>query len=193
MVRDDQGDSAGSFHHYTDCTPSGKAVLSHKRRRKEWPDQHQNEAGRVCKDVDVVDGSNIFSCGLLSRIGVAQLSEGLTVLTDSRDSEVAMEQGGSGVFTQLVVAALQGGAADLRGHITPGSIYAYVDQALGAWDQRPIFKTNVTRFTSLRVVPPQVPLETLRKLVVYFPSTQNEHMRLTRATSTQRQDTTQRM
>ena len=107
--------------------------------------------------------------------GVAQLSEGLTVLTASRDSEVAMEQGGSGVFTQLVVAALQGGAADLRGHITPGSIYAYVDQALGAWDQRPIFKTNVTRFTSLRVVPPQVPLETLRKLVVYFPSTQNEH------------------
>ena len=108
--------------------------------------------------------------------GVAQLSEGLTVLTASRGSEAAMEQGGSGVFTQLVVAALQGGAADLRGHITPGSIYAYVDQALGAWDQRPIFKTNVTQFTSLRKVPPQVPLETLRKLVDYFPSPQDEHL-----------------
>ena len=107
--------------------------------------------------------------------GVAQLSEGLTVLTASRDSEVAMEQGGGGVFTQLVVAALQGGAADLRGHITPGSIYAYVDQALGAWDQRPIFKTNVSQFTSLRQVPPQVPLETLRKLVDYFPAPQDEH------------------
>ena len=108
--------------------------------------------------------------------GVAQLSEGLTVLTASRGSEAAMEQGGSGVFTQLVVAALQGGAADLRGHVTPGSIYAYVDQALGAWDQRPIFKTNVTQFTSLRKVPPQVPLETLRKLVDYFPSPQDEHL-----------------
>ena len=107
--------------------------------------------------------------------GVAQLSEGLTVLTASRDSEAAMEQGGGGVFTQLVVAALQGGAADLRGHITPGSIYAYVDQALGAWDQRPIFKTNVTQFTSLREVPPQVPLETLRKLTDYFQSPQDEH------------------
>ena len=107
--------------------------------------------------------------------GVAQLSEGLTVLTASRDSEVAMEQGDGGVFTRLVVAALQGGAADLRGHITPGSIYAYVDQALGAWDQRPIFKTNVSRFTSLRQVPPQVPLETLRKLVDYFPAPQDEH------------------
>ena len=107
--------------------------------------------------------------------GLAQLSEGLTVLTASRDTEVAVEQGGGGVFTKLVVAALQGGAADLRGHITPGSIYAYVDQALGAWDQRPIFKTNVTQFTSLRRVRPQVPLETLRKLVQYFPSPQEEH------------------
>ena len=39
---------------------------------------------------------------------LAQLSEGLTVLTASRGSEVAMEQGGGGVFTQLVVDALQG-------------------------------------------------------------------------------------
>lgn len=107
--------------------------------------------------------------------GVAQLSEGLTVLTASRAYEFALESNGGGVFTDLVIAALQGGAADLRGHITPGAIYAYVDQALGAWDQRPIFKTNVMRFTSLRDVPPQVPLETLRKLVIYFPSPEDEH------------------
>lgn len=106
---------------------------------------------------------------------VAQLSEGLTVLTASLASETSAEQDGRGVFTALVVDALQGGAADLRGFITPGSIYAYVDQALGAWDQRPIFKTNVTRFTSLREVTPPVPLETLRKLVDYFPSPQDEH------------------
>ena len=106
---------------------------------------------------------------------IAQLSEGLTVLTASRATETAAEQGGSGVFTDLVVDALQGGAADLRGHITPGSIYAYVDQALGPWDQRPIFKTNVTQFTSLREVAPGVPLETLRKLVDYFPNPEDEH------------------
>ena len=107
--------------------------------------------------------------------GVSQLAEGLTVLTASRSSEVAMERDGGGVFTALVSAALHGGAADLRGHITPGAIYAYVDQALGAWDQRPIFKTNVTQFTSLREVQPQVPLETLRKLPLYFPTPQGEH------------------
>jgi hypothetical protein len=64
---------------------------------------------------------------------------------------------------------------DLRGHITPGSIYAYVDQALGPWDQRPIFKTNVTRFTSLRTITPPVSHATLRKLVDYFPTPQDEH------------------
>jgi hypothetical protein len=74
-----------------------------------------------------------------------------------------------------VVSALQGGAADLRGHITPGSIYAYVDQALGPWDQRPIFKTNVTRFTSLRTITPPVSPATLRKLIDYFPTPQDEH------------------
>lgn len=107
--------------------------------------------------------------------GVAHLSEGLTVLTASRESETAMETDYGGVFTDLVVAALQGGAADLRGHITPGSIYAYVDQALGAWDQRPIFKTNVTQFTSLREVQPQVPLDTLRRIATYFPSPHDEY------------------
>lgn len=106
---------------------------------------------------------------------LTQLSEGLSVLTASRDSESALEIGGQGVFTALVVDALQGGAADLRGFVTPGSIYAYVDQALGPWDQRPIFKTNVTRFTSLRSIPPQISFETLRKLCIYFPMPQDEH------------------
>lgn len=104
----------------------------------------------------------------------AQLCEGMTVLTASRDSEPAMESDGSGIFTALVVDALQGGASDLRGHVSPGSVYAYVDQALGPWDQRPIFKTNVSQFTSLRTVAPPVPLETLRRLPEFFVEPQAE-------------------
>lgn len=96
------------------------------------------------------------------------LSEGLSILTACRATEKAIEVNGCGVFTTLVVSALQGGAADLRGEITPGSVYAYVDQALGPWDHRPIFKTNVTQFSSLRTVAPPVPKETLRNIVKYF-------------------------
>lgn len=106
---------------------------------------------------------------------LAQLSEGLSVLTASRDSESAMEVDGSGVFTSLVVDALKGGAADLRGNVTPGSLYAYVDEALGAWDQRPIFKTNVSSFTSLRNIPPKIPFETMRKIIQYFETAESEH------------------
>jgi hypothetical protein len=106
---------------------------------------------------------------------IAQLSEGLSVLTASRDFEYAIEVNGSGVFTSLVVDALKGGAADLRGNITPGSLYAYVDEALGAWDQRPIFKTNVTSFAPLRKIPPKVPFDIMRKITKYFATPDSEH------------------
>ena len=106
---------------------------------------------------------------------IAQLSEGLSVLTASRESGSALEVDGRGVFTSLVVDALKGGASDLRGHVTPGSTYSYVDQALGPWDQRPIFKTNVSRFTSLRSIRPPIPFEVLRKICTYFPRPQDEH------------------
>jgi hypothetical protein len=119
--------------------------------------------------------SGAFGSPALTDKPAAHLSEGLSVLTASRDTESAIEINGTGVFTALVVSALQGGAADLGGHVTPGSIYAYVDQALGAWDQRPIFKTNVSRFTVLRSVPPPVPLDTLRKICTYFPAAQDKH------------------
>jgi uncharacterized caspase-like protein len=98
------------------------------------------------------------------------IAEGVSILTASKDDESAVEINGHGLFTNLLLDALQGGASDLRGHITPGSIYAYIDQALGPWEQRPVFKTNISRFTSLRTVVPQVPIEVLRKLIEYFPT-----------------------
>jgi hypothetical protein len=103
------------------------------------------------------------------------IAEGVSILTASRKDEPSLEINGHGVFTNLLLNALKGGAADLRGHITPGSIYAYVDQALGEWDQRPVFKTNVTRFTPLRTVSQQVPTSVLRKITEYFEAPQNQY------------------
>jgi hypothetical protein len=104
----------------------------------------------------------------------ALLSEGLSILTASGDMESAIEINGHGVFTNLLLEALKGGAADIRGNISPGSIYSFIDQSLGAWDQRPVFKTNVTRFTSLRIVIPQVSIETLREIIKFFPTPTDE-------------------
>lgn len=99
----------------------------------------------------------------------AVLREGVSVLTASRDSQLAMETGGNGLFTSLVCDALEGGAADVCGKVTVASVYAYVDQALGAFDQRPLFKAHVSRLLSLRRCKPAISFEILRLLSKYFP------------------------
>lgn len=101
--------------------------------------------------------------------GATNIQKGLTILSACKEDEVAIEIGGQGLFTGLLIDALKGEAADLRGHITPGSLYAYIDQALGPWEQRPVFKTNITQFTSLRKVEPQVPFHILKEITAYFP------------------------
>lgn len=100
---------------------------------------------------------------------LSALSEGLTILTASTKDQYATEENGRGVFTSLFVDALSGSAANLTGDITPGSIYAHIDQSLGAWEQRPVFKTNVKNFVSLRKVAPPIPLSDLQRIVEFFP------------------------
>lgn len=96
------------------------------------------------------------------------ISTGVTILTASTAKQYATEVEGSGLFSKLFVHALIGGAADLLGEVTPGAVYAHIDQSLGPWYQRPLFKTNVTTFTSLRTAQAPIPLGTLKKLRVYF-------------------------
>ncbi len=101
---------------------------------------------------------------------VSELSEGLTILTAATAEHYASEENGSGVFTRLLVDALNGTAANLVGDVTPGSVYAYIDQSLGPWEQRPVFKTNVKNFVSLRKVQPPIALSELHRLTEFFPT-----------------------
>ncbi len=98
------------------------------------------------------------------------LHDGITVLLASKAKEKAYEVNGHGIFTNLLLEALKGGAADLNGDITPGSIYAFVDKALGRHQQRPVFKTNVSEFVSLRKVIPQVSGDVLQQIAELFPT-----------------------
>ncbi len=104
----------------------------------------------------------------------ALLSEGVSILTASSADQYALEENGGGVFTSLFVDALNGGAANLVGEVTPGSVYAHIDQSLGPWEQRPIFKTNVKTFTTLRKVQPPIELEDLKRLTDLFESLGDE-------------------
>jgi len=99
----------------------------------------------------------------------AFLREGVSILTASRGDQPSVETGGGGLFTSLVIDSLEGGAADVLGDVTAPSIYAYVETALGAWDQRPLFKSHVSRLVPLRRCTPPIDLVTLRKLPTLFP------------------------
>ncbi|MER8544756.1 caspase family protein [Mesorhizobium sp. M1169] len=101
---------------------------------------------------------------------LTEISEGVTILTASTKAQYAAEVNGGGVFTGLLIDALGGAAANLIGQVTPGGVYAHIDQSLGSWSQRPVFKTNVKRFVSLRQVLPPLPLADLQRLAEFFPT-----------------------
>lgn len=97
------------------------------------------------------------------------IGTGVTILTASHREGQAEEGQRHGVFTDILLDGLSGGCSDICGNITPASLYSHVDQTLGPWEQRPIYKANVQSFVTLRQVSPKVPLEVLRRLPMYFP------------------------
>ena len=101
--------------------------------------------------------------------GSAILGDGVTILAASTEEQNSSEDHGSGVFTGLLVDALKGSAANLVGEVTPGSAYALIDQTLGPWNQRPVFKTNVKSFVSLRKAKAPLELAELHQLTRLFP------------------------
>lgn len=126
----------------------------------------------------------ILDCCFAAKIGTSilfnnnsVLGEGVTIIAASQSWQASAEYFNiqHGVFTQLLIQGLKGGAADIGGNITPASLYSFVDQSLGAWQQRPVFKTNISQFLPLRTIEPKVPKSILRKLSIYFENSTDEY------------------
>lgn len=98
----------------------------------------------------------------------ALLREGVTILASCKSNETAAEVGGQGMFTAMVLHALHGAAADVLGRVSAAAIYAHVEQALGAWDQRPLYKSYATRLSPVRQCEPRVSAAVLRSLPKIF-------------------------
>ena len=96
------------------------------------------------------------------------LGEGTIIMTASRKDEFSMEVNGHGVFSNLLIEAIKGGASDILGNVTPGSIYSYIDQALGPWSQRPLFKANISSFVVIKKNKPRIPIVELKKAMLLF-------------------------
>jgi hypothetical protein len=122
--------------------------------------------------VIILDSCHSGYAGEVSGLGnqsIATIGTGVTILTACHRNGVAAEANGRGLFTDILLDGLSGGSSDVCGRITPASLYSHVDQTLGPWEQRPIYKANVQSFVTLRQVNPKVPLEVLRRLPLYFP------------------------
>ncbi|EZP49954.1 caspase family protein [Sphingomonas sp. RIT328] len=131
-----------------------------------------NEAHpRIKSSVIVLDSCHSGYAGEVAGLGRANASvigTGVTILTAThRDGEA--DDGPHGLFTEILLDGLRGGCSDIRGNVTPAALYSHVDQTLGAWEQRPIYKANVQTFIELRQVTPKVPDDVLRRLPEYFP------------------------
>lgn len=119
----------------------------------------------------ILDSCHAGHLGALQASGssASQLQEGVSILTAARSSQTAAEVNGGGVFTELVCGALEGGASDVLGQTTVAAIYAYVEQVLGPWEQRPMFRANVAKLISVRDNQATIQPEVLRMFPGLFP------------------------
>lgn len=126
---------------------------------------------RIQSTVIILDSCNSGYAGEVAGLGnsqIAALGTGVTILTACHREQKAAEVNGHGLFTEILLDGLSGSSADICGRITPASVYSHIDQTLGPWEQRPIYKANVQSFVTLRQVAPKVPLDILRRLPTYF-------------------------
>ncbi|MEO0422740.1 MAG: caspase family protein [Pseudomonadota bacterium] len=118
----------------------------------------------------ILDCCHSGSMGSTGEDGYANLAEGVTILAASTASQESHEGMANSLFTELLLSALDGGAADVRGQVSAAAAYAYAEQALGAWQQRPMYKSHARHLAPLRRCAPAVEDAELRLLQELFRS-----------------------
>lgn len=119
--------------------------------------------------LDCCHAAGVGEIAALGKGDVSVIGTGLTLLTSTHRVGKAAEGADNGIFTEILVDGLSGGACDILGHVTPAALYSHVDQTLGPWGQRPVYKANVDSFVALRKVAPKIAPAFLRKLPLLFP------------------------
>lgn len=135
---------------------------------------NSSEIDEVIVILDCCHSGDMGSVPALGDGNKVTIREGVSILSASRESESSLEINGEGIFTSLVCDALAGGASDILGTVTPASIYYHVEKNFGAWDQRPLFKSYISRSTTLRSTNPRVSVSDLRLLTSLFPKIDHE-------------------
>lgn len=99
---------------------------------------------------------------------MALLSKGVSIITATNAKQNSYSTSAGSLFTSLLIQSLQGGAADILGKVSIPGVFSYLDQALGFFHIRPLFKSHVESLVSLRDCKPAVELDILQKIIEYF-------------------------
>jgi hypothetical protein len=99
----------------------------------------------------------------------------VTILASSGATQESAEDWDHSLFTALMIEGLEGGAADVRGEVSAAALYAYLEQSLGPWDQRPVYKSYARTLRPLRRCEPAVPDEVLARLPEWFKRPDSEY------------------
>lgn len=99
---------------------------------------------------------------------MALLSKGVSIITATNAKQNSHSTSSGSLFTSLLIQSLQGGAADILGKVSIPGVFSYLDQALGFFHIRPLFKSHVESLVSLRDCKPALELDILQKITEYF-------------------------
>ncbi|MBO3399099.1 caspase family protein [Clostridium perfringens] len=137
----------------------------------EWILELANKSKSLNK-VIILDccNSGSMGCNGIIKDNASIIGDGVTIMTSSMGNEPSLESenGEFGLFTNLLISALEGQACDVLGRITLASTYSFIDTALSLWEQRPVFKTNITNFNPIRKVDPLISLNKFQRITEFF-------------------------
>jgi hypothetical protein len=179
LFDDFSGDIVFHFSGHGSSTATGGCLVTHDATRSDpglaMDDllalANRSHASSVLLIIDACHAGELGDPAILQHDGAVQtayIRHGVTILAAAGTRERAREASGMGVFTGLVLGALAGGAADVRGRVSAAAIYAYAEQALSSWEQRPLYKSYAESLPPVRRCKPAVQDALLRQLPKMF-------------------------
>lgn len=182
LFADFRGDVVFYFSGHGVLTPDGGYVVTADASEDDWGVPMQDivnvagtsEAHDILIILDCCHSGNIGNATLLNKqresFPLAVVRENMTIIAASRASQPAIESNGHGRFTNALLDALDGGAADHLGWVTAPAMYAYAERRFDTWEQRPVYKSHTTTVTAVRQCAPLIERLKLRELVKHFPT-----------------------
>lgn len=124
--------------------------------------------GSILLILDCCSSGELGNTGGAENKPQATIAEGVTILTASSEKQRSEEGLDHSLFTELVLSALEGGAANVRGEVTAAAVYGYVEQSLSFFQQRPMYKSHARSLSPIRMCEPRVSDDVLLEIPALF-------------------------